>query len=93
MALSSSALGIRTVGRLEIFDIVFHLATIDTAQTDGPSHFTTVYKRHVIENFDFRRGCNSTCNAWPEYQSASELGYSSSSKFSSIAACCSSAYA
>jgi hypothetical protein len=50
MALSSSALGIRTVGRLEIFDIVFRLATIGTEQTDGPSHFTTVYKRHVVQN-------------------------------------------
>jgi hypothetical protein len=42
MALSSSALGIRTVGSLDIFDIVFHLATIGTAQTDDPSRFTTV---------------------------------------------------
>ena len=31
MALSSSAVGIRIVGRLEIFDIVFYLATIGAA--------------------------------------------------------------
>jgi hypothetical protein len=54
MALSSSALGIRTVGSLDIFDIVFHLATIGTAQTDDPSRFTTVYKRHVVQDFGFR---------------------------------------
>jgi hypothetical protein len=43
MALSSCALGIRTVVRLEIFDMVFHLETIDAAQADAPSRFTTVY--------------------------------------------------
>ena len=54
MALSSSALGIRTVGSLDIFDIVFHLATIGTAQTDDPSRFTTVYKRHSEQDFGLR---------------------------------------
>ena len=40
MALSSSAVGMRIVERLEIFDIifdiVFHLSTIGTAQADDP---------------------------------------------------------
>jgi hypothetical protein len=42
------------VGRLEIFDIVFYLATIGTAQTDDSSRFTTVYKCHVVQDFGFR---------------------------------------
>ncbi len=32
MALSSSSVGMRTVGRLEIFDIVLYLSTIGAAQ-------------------------------------------------------------
>ena len=39
MALSSSAVGMRIVGRLEIFEIVFYLATIGAAQTDDSSPF------------------------------------------------------
>ena len=54
MALSSSTVGMRMVGRLEIFDIVFYLATIGTAQTDDSSRFTTVYKCHVVQDFGFR---------------------------------------
>ena len=54
MALSSSEVGMRIVGRLEIFDIVFHLAMIGMAQTDDSSRFTTVYKRHVGQNPGFR---------------------------------------
>ncbi len=54
MALSSSAVGMRIVGRLEIFDIVFHLSTIGAAQADDPSHFASVYKCHVVQNFGFR---------------------------------------
>ena len=42
MALSSSAVGIRIVGRLEIFDIVFYLATIGAAQTDDSSHLAVL---------------------------------------------------
>ena len=34
----------RTMGRLDVFDIIFYLATIGAAQADDPSHITTVYK-------------------------------------------------
>ena len=44
----------KTVGRLEIFDIVFHLATIGAAQTDNASRVATVYKRHSVQDFGFR---------------------------------------
>lgn len=44
MTLSSAALGIRTVGRLESFDIVLNLETIGAVQADYPSHFATVYR-------------------------------------------------
>ena len=54
MALSSSAVGIRIVERLDVFDIVFYLATIGAAQTDDSSRFATVYKRHVVQDFGFR---------------------------------------
>ena len=54
MTLSSSAVGIRIVGRLEIFDMVLYLATIGAAQTDDSSRFTTIYKRHVVQDFGFR---------------------------------------
>jgi hypothetical protein len=46
IALSSFAVGMTTTGRLEIFDIVFHLATIGAAQANDPSHLATVYKCH-----------------------------------------------
>ena len=49
MALSSSAVGIRIVGRLKVFDIVFYLAPIGTAQADDASRLTTVYKRGSAE--------------------------------------------
>jgi len=55
MALSTCSVGIRIVGRLAIFDIVLHLATIGTAQTDDPSHFASLYKHHAVQNFGFRR--------------------------------------
>jgi hypothetical protein len=42
MALSSSAVGMRIVGRLEIFDIVLDLAAVGTAQTDDSSRFAMV---------------------------------------------------
>ncbi|WP_180125775.1 hypothetical protein [Rhodoferax sp. BLA1] len=48
MALSSSAVGIRIMERLENFDIVFCLATIGPAQTDDSSRCATAYKRHVV---------------------------------------------
>ena len=54
MALSSAAVGIRTVGRLDIFDIVRYLATIGAAKTDDSSYFATVYKGHVVEGFSVR---------------------------------------
>lgn len=49
IALSSSAVGMRIVGRLEIFDIVFDLAAVGTAQTDDSSRFAAVYKRRITE--------------------------------------------
>lgn len=55
MALSSSAVGIRIMERLENFDIVFYLAPIGKAQTDDASHLTTVYKRHVVVISRWRR--------------------------------------
>src|SRR6185503_1957491 len=58
MILSSAALGMRTMGRLETFDIVLYLTTICAAQADYPSHFATVYKRNVVQN----RGLRSECN-------------------------------
>ena len=48
MALSSSAVGIKTAERLDIFDIVFYLATIGAAQTDDASRCSMAYKRHVV---------------------------------------------
>jgi len=53
MALSSLTEGMRTEGRLEIFDIVLYLATIGAAQADDPSQFATVYKCHVVQDFGF----------------------------------------
>jgi hypothetical protein len=54
MALSSSGVGMRTAGRLETFDIVLHLTTIGAAETDDPSHFATVCKRHVVQGVRLR---------------------------------------
>jgi hypothetical protein len=54
IALSSSRLGIRTVGRLETFDIVFHLTTGSAAEADDPSHGATVHKRHVVQSVGLR---------------------------------------
>jgi hypothetical protein len=39
MALSSFEVGISTTGRLDIFDIVFHLSTVAAAQADYSAHF------------------------------------------------------
>jgi hypothetical protein len=50
MVLSSSTVGMTTAGRLGTFDIVLHLSTIGTAQTDDPSRFATLYKRHVVQD-------------------------------------------
>jgi hypothetical protein len=60
MALSSCALGIRTVIDLDFFDIVFYLATTGTAQTDDPSSFTTIYQSHALRNYGFRRTDSDT---------------------------------
>jgi hypothetical protein len=48
MVLSSSAVGMRTELRIEIFDIALYPATIGAAQADDPSQFASVYKRHVV---------------------------------------------
>src|ERR1035438_1964736 len=50
MALSSAAVGMRTVGRLETFGIVLYLTTIGAAKADDPSSGDTIYKRHVVQN-------------------------------------------
>jgi hypothetical protein len=55
MALSSCAEGIATDTRLDTFGIVFYLATIGSAQAYDPSHLTTIYKGHVVEDPGLRR--------------------------------------
>jgi hypothetical protein len=47
-------LGIRTAGRLETFDIVFHPTTIGAAEADDSPDFATVYKRHVLQSAGLR---------------------------------------
>ena len=51
MALSSCTLGIRTVGRLEIVDIVLYLASIGTAKADDSSRLCSVNKCHAVKDF------------------------------------------
>ena len=58
MALSCSVVGITTEGHLDTLDIVFHLATIGSAQADGPSHLAMVHKGYVVEDPGLRRECN-----------------------------------
>jgi hypothetical protein len=60
MALSFSALGIRTVMDLDFLDIVFYLATTGTAQTDDPLSFTTVYQSHALQDYAFRHTDSDT---------------------------------
>jgi hypothetical protein len=55
MILSSCAEGIAMDARLDTFDIVFYLATIGSAQAYDPSHLTTIYKGHVVEDLGLRR--------------------------------------
>ena len=50
IALSSFEVGMAIEGRLDALDKVFHLATIGLAQADNPSHLTTIYKSHVVED-------------------------------------------
>jgi hypothetical protein len=54
MALSSSLVGMRTVGRLETLDIMLYLSTIGAAQANDPAHITSVYKCHVVKNLGLR---------------------------------------
>ena len=54
-ALSSFTVGKAIEGRLEIFDIVFHLTTIGTAKADNPSQLTAINKRDVAEDRRFGR--------------------------------------
>jgi hypothetical protein len=54
MTLSSSTVGMKTVGRSDIFDIVFHLTTVGAAQTDDSSRLATVYKCHAVQDLGFR---------------------------------------
>ena len=44
--------------RLDTFDIMFYLATIGSAQAYDPSHLTTIYKGHVVEDLGLRRERN-----------------------------------
>jgi hypothetical protein len=55
ITLSSSTLGMRTVGRLEIFDIVLYLASIGTTKTDDSSRLCPVNKCHAVQGFGL--GC------------------------------------
>jgi hypothetical protein len=50
MALSSSAVGILTEGRLVTLDIVSNLTTIGAAQADDPSHFASINKGNVVQD-------------------------------------------
>ena len=45
-------------GRLDTLDIVFHLATIGSAQADDSSHLATINKGHVVEDPGLRRERN-----------------------------------
>ena len=54
MALSSREVGITIEGFLDTLEIVFHLATIGSAEADNPSHLTKFQKRHVVEDLRFR---------------------------------------
>jgi len=45
-------------GRLDALDIVFHLATIGSAQADDPSRLATVKKGYVVEDLSLRRERN-----------------------------------
>ena len=55
MTLSSCADGMATDARLDTFDIVFYLATIGSARAYYPSHLTTIYKGHAVEDLGFWR--------------------------------------
>ena len=55
MILSSWAEGIAIEARLDTFDILCYLATIGSAQAYDPSHLTTIYKGHLIEDLGLRR--------------------------------------
>jgi hypothetical protein len=48
MALSSLTVGMTTSGRLGVFDIVLHLSTIGTAQTDDQSAHLWFYGLSVL---------------------------------------------
>lgn len=50
MDLSSSSVGIRTAGRLDMFDLVFHLATIGSAKADDSSRSAQVHKCHAVQD-------------------------------------------
>src|SRR4051794_7970062 len=54
MALFSCVVGITTEGRLDIFDIVFHLTTGGAAQAYDPLHLTTIYQGYVVQGFRLR---------------------------------------
>jgi hypothetical protein len=45
----------RTVGRLEIFDIVLYLPSIGTAKADDSSRWYPVNKCHVVKGFGLGR--------------------------------------
>ena len=45
-------------GRLEVFNIVFHLTTIGTAKADNPSQHAAINKRNVVEDRRFGRERN-----------------------------------
>ena len=55
MRLFSATVGMTNAARLEIFDIVFHLATSGTAQTDNPADLTKFNKSYVLQGHGF--GC------------------------------------
>src|SRR5690242_19153372 len=52
-AASSSGVGSR-IGRLDVFDIVLHLATQGTAQADDPPYLASIDKGHVVKGVRLR---------------------------------------
>ena len=55
MALSSSTVGMRMVGRLEIFDIVLYLATIGAARRAEAGRVKPVFADESWEDYLYRQ--------------------------------------
>jgi hypothetical protein len=60
IALSSATVGIEMAGCLSVFDIVFDLAAIGSAQTDDSPYCAAIHKGYVVESRGLRRESNHT---------------------------------